>query len=298
MDLILPYSIKPFERQIAHQDKILMAGSCFSQHIGDRLLDNKWQVLINPLGNIFNPYSIFKILRGEFDPEQIIEVSGRFSHWDAHGDVSFPSRDELVSFINTKGREIGKWTTESDWIIVTLGTAFVYEYLPSGQIVANCHKVPQSNFRKRLMSDQEIIENFNSAREQVRKANPKTRWLFTVSPVKHLNDGITENHISKGILLKAVYDLVRQHENVYYFPAYELVTDVLRDYRFYEKDMAHPNALAVEFVWEKFLESVISEDGKKFILRWKHIRQALNHKPTISGIERTPNVCKKKPLSI
>lgn len=279
MDFILPFTVKPLENQLLHRDRILLIGSCFSENIGHRLAENKWDILSNPTGNLFNPISIFKTLDGKLNAENYLQKGDQFTSWDLHGDFTFGSEEELRNELLAINERVISSTQHCDWIMVTLGTAFVYERVATGEIVANCHKMPQTQFRKRLLSESEICEAFKEIYQRIAEVNPNAKWLFTVSPVKHLRDGLTENHISKGVLLKAIHELQNKLPQVYYFPAYELVTDVLRDYRFYQKDFAHPNELAVEYIWERFLEAAISEDGKRFILRWKHIKQALQHRP-------------------
>lgn len=279
MELILPYQIQPLAAPLNHHDKILMLGSCFSEHIGSKLESYKWKVLSNPTGTLFNPISILKNLEGNLEPTNLVEQNGFLTHWDTHGSLRFTSGEEAIRIIEATNSIIQAWTNNASWIMLTPGTAFVYELISTGQIVANCHKIPQTKFRKRLLTVDEITSAFQVTHQKIRSANPKVKWLLTVSPVKHIRDGLRENHISKGILLQAVNEITAAQPDVYYFPAYELVTDVLRDYRFFEPDMAHPNALAIDYIWEQFSLTCLSENARAILKEWEPIKGALNHRP-------------------
>ncbi len=279
MELILPYHIQPLTNPVNHQEKILLAGSCFSEHISRKLEAYKWQVLSNPTGTLFNPISIFKNLEGNLDPKNLMDQNGILTHWDTHGSLRFSNREDADRSITELNSKIQAWTNDASWIMLTPGTAFVYELVSTGQIVANCHKVPQTKFRRRLLTIDEITSAFHTTYQKIRSANPNVKWLLTVSPVKHIRDGLRENHISKGILLQAVNEIIAGQPDVFYFPAYELVTDVLRDYRFFESDMVHPNALAIDYIWEQFSMTCLSENARTIVKEWEPIKRALNHRP-------------------
>ncbi len=283
MQFHLNYTPPPLQQKIGHTDKILMIGSCFAENIGEHLLKYKFNCLINPNGILFNPISIAAVLgsyiRNEnTDPKTSIKNNDRFCNLNYHGDFSFATENELTEAMNSSRQSAQNHLKESNWLIITFGTAYVYRHLETNGIVANCHKLPQNNFKKELLQPNEIIEQYNTLIGALKKFNPKLNILLTVSPVKYLRDGLIENNLSKSILIQSVHQIISSNTNCYYFPAYELVNDDLRDYRFYKEDLAHPNAAAIKYVWNKFSESAFSEETKKLNERIKEILLASSHR--------------------
>ena len=253
-------------------------GSCFSDQMGEYLVKNKFNVLTNPFGTIYNPHSIFKLLANNVTIDQVVESQGVYYHWDAHGTISGNSKPEVTTIVEQKRNETKSFLEETDWLIITPGTSFVYEHLEKG-IVANCHKIPAAMFKKRLLTGEEIISQFNKLHSYLAQINPSLNMLFTVSPVRHIRDGLIENNRSKAVLIDAIHSLVNQWPNVSYFPSYELLIDELRDYRFYAEDMVHPSSIAVKYIWDKFVATHFDDEAVTFLGEWHKIKMAMNHTP-------------------
>ncbi|MEM0938289.1 MAG: GSCFA domain-containing protein [Bacteroidota bacterium] len=279
MKLKLDFPIQPSFKKLKLPDAIYLIGSCFSSEIGKKLLSNKFQVLSNPLGTIFNPSSIFKILSGNIDPTNSVEKNGIHYHWDAHSKISSLDFQHLQQTIQEKIATSEKFLQKSKWLIITFGTAWTYKQRSSKNIVANCHKVDTSEFYKELLDVKLIVDAFRDFKMHIIKINPYINIILTVSPVRHTRDGLVENNRSKARLIEAVHDIVERFENVDYFPAYELMIDELRDYRFYATDLVHPSDQAVDYLWTRLAETYFSDETLSFIKEWQQIETALNHKP-------------------
>ncbi len=283
----LTFDIPPLPTRISLQDQLLLMGSCFSENVGRRLVDHKFDSVINPFGTIYNPLSIFRLLdgsiEGEVDDGAIFEQDGVCYSWDTHSALSHPDRTELSRMVAAAQASVRRQLERKSWIIVTPGTAWVYERKVEGRLVANCHRVPQREFNKRLLSKEEILEAFGATHRRVSAINSETNWLFTVSPVRHIRDGLVENNRSKGILLDAIHSLVEHYDNCFYFPSYEIVIDELRDYRFYDRDLVHPNELAIDYVWDQFCNACLDEATADFVGEWRDIRKAIAHRPKHPG---------------
>jgi len=262
---------------------VLFFGSCFSEHIANRMLDLKFKIHTNPFGIVFNPKSIasslYRIIhKKHFKEEDVFEKEGLWYSLEAHSSVFSTSKLELLDTLNLS---IDKWNYElhqASYLVITFGSAFAYQHKQQEKIVANCHKLPQALFEKTLLENHEIIVDFQELINDLKTINPHLKWMFTVSPVKHLRDGVVENNLSKAILIQSVHQLVKQNTNCFYFPAYELVTDDLRDYRFYESDMAHPNTQAINYVWKKFSEVYFNDLTNAINERVLQIHQAYHHR--------------------
>lgn len=271
------------QHKITHQDGVLFIGSCFSEHIANRLIDLKFNVKTNPFGIVFNPKSIVTSLhriiqKKYFKEDDVFEKEGLWYSLETHSSVFSVSKNELLENLN---HLIDLWNQElhkTSYLVVTLGSAFAYQYKQQEKIVANCHKLPQALFEKILLENHEIIVDFQELIEGLKSINPHLKWMFTISPVKHLRDGVVENNLSKAILIQAVHQIVKQNSNCFYFPAYELVIDDLRDYRFYESDMAHPNTQAINYVWKRFSEVYFNDSTNQINDRVLQIHQAYHHR--------------------
>jgi hypothetical protein len=277
-------NVKVSPNQINLQDSILAMGSCFVQNIGKKLADYKFGIKINPFGTLFNPITIFKLvnqaaINHTIDSKGIVESKGVFHHYDLHSDLSKLDKDELMANANLQLRQLGAQLPETSVIIYTFGTSIVYELKGTGEIVANCHKVPSRNFNRRLLSIDEIVQAFETNYNIIKDANQKARFVLTVSPVRHQKESFEQNNVSKSILRLACERMVNKYDDVEYFPAFEIMMDELRDYRFYTEDMLHPNSVATDYIWQKFQDVYFDDRQKQFIVKWDKVRKSLAHKP-------------------
>ncbi len=279
MKLTTEVSIPQSDVYIKHQNPILLIGSCFTESIGEKLNDYKFDVHVNPNGIIFNPISVVNSLKRiisnkTFTEQEIKEHNEKWFSFDHHSSFSSFNKDECLDQINGSLTKANEHIKKTKTIFITFGSAWVYEYENNG-IIANCHKIPNKEFSKRLLSVKEILSAFESVQEDLKEYN----IVFTVSPVRHSKDGLHENNLSKSTLLLAINNLVEQNKNYSYFPAYELVIDELRDYRFFKDDLIHPTDLAVSFVWEKFSDCYLKESTVELINEIQKIKTAVRHKP-------------------
>ncbi len=279
MKLKLDFTIQSSFKKIELEDSIYLIGSCFSDEISKKLSSNKFQVLANPLGTIFNPISTFKIVSGSINPNDLVESEGVYFHWDAHRKISGLSKKEAADIISSKVEESNQFLSKSKWLIVTLGTAWAYRLRSTKEIVANCHKIDDDKFHKELLDVKTIVGAFREFKMKMTKINPYINIILTVSPVRHIKDGLIENNRSKARLIEAVHDTVERFENVDYFPSYELMMDDLRDYRFYHSDLIHPNQQSIDYIWDRFTEIYFSNDALVFKEEWKKVEAALAHQP-------------------
>jgi lysophospholipase L1-like esterase len=275
--------IKKESNQIDYQSKVLMLGSCFSENIGEKFLYSKFQTTINPFGILFHPKAIENLVLNAINKKVYTEKDIFFHNeqwhcFEAHSKLSNSSKETILQQLNISIDLTNKWLNEASHIIVTLGTAWCYRFIKTDTIAANCHKVPQKKFLKEILSSKEITESLASITTLIKSANKNATILFTVSPVRHLKDGFIENQQSKAHLISAIHSTVKEH-NTSYFPAYEIVMDELRDYRFYTEDMIHPNQIAIDYIWEKFYKTWMSENTIQTMKKIKTIQKKLAHKP-------------------
>lgn len=264
-------------------NSILSMGSCFANDMGQRLKDHKFKAITNPGGILFNPLSLFQLIETSMKdlpplPATFLEHEGVHLNHQFHSEVNADSKENLVDRIAEVKKQVKAGTEGADVIILTFGTAWVYQLKAGDILVANCHKVPQSDFTKKLLSVDEVVSQFISTRETIHKLNPGVRFLLTVSPVRHIKDTIPLNNASKSVLRLACHEIREQFDEVDYFPSYELMMDDLRDYRFYKKDMLHPNEQAVDYIWQKFITSFFSRSAQDFTEQWSKLRAAMEHK--------------------
>lgn len=289
----LDFDIPQTNHPLNIKDKIYCIGSCFSDNIGDRLGQYKFQILSNPFGTLFNPHSIFKLLGGQVVAENIVENDSVFYHWDTHSSLSSLQRDELVALIHASLEKSKEFLKAAQCIVITFGTSFVYTHKDAHQIVANCHKIPQLSFNKRLLTPQEIVNDYEVCLNALRNANPNLRVLLTVSPVRHIKDGLHENNISKGILHESIHQIIEKDRKAEYFPSYEIMIDELRDYRFYKEDRIHPNDEAIDYIWSRFTDTFIDKSTRDFINKWSQIIKSIDHKAFHPTSESHQNFLKK-----
>lgn len=278
-------NIEPFTRKIAHQTPVFSIGSCFADTIAAKLERYKFRVTGNPFGVLYNPLSIAAALEAldkgrRYTETDLAESDGVWFSYAHHGSFSAATPEAALAVMNGSAESASEALREADTVIITFGTAWVYEL--DGVVVANCHKQPASLFTRRRLSVSEIVERWSALMETVLKDK---NVIFTVSPVRHLKDGFEENSLSKSLLRVAVGELVGIYPSARYFPAFEIVTDDLRDYRFYKGDMVHPSDEAVEYVWEKFSGAAFSDDTLALLPRIEAIRRAMDHRPFSVGSE-------------
>lgn len=280
---IFPGLASPF--QISHKDRILLSGSCFTEHIGTRLNDLRFKTLVNPFGVVYNPYSIAgslaQLLEGNviYTRDSIFENQGVWRSWDHHSQFAKPDPDETLSGMNETYRESALFLHEATHILITLGTADVFYLNETGKIVANNHKMPDSLFSTRRLSVDFVTETLTGCLSKLLEKNPDMRFILTVSPVRHLRRGMIENQRSKAVLSLACEAVCRQIPEAHYFPAYEILLDDLRDYRFYAADMIHPSDVAVAYIWDYFSNTYFSENTRKTNAALEKINAALRHRP-------------------
>jgi hypothetical protein len=268
---------------ITLKNPILTAGSCFADAIGSRLHDHKFSVAVNPFGVIYNPVSIHKsilyaIANQPPADHTYLQSRGIFLNYDFHSNLSGTQKTDLASrLVNTVG-SIHYFLANASKIMITYGTAWVYERKETSEIVANCHKMPSQQFEKRLLSEKDIVDSFDHFYKSVRQYNPNIKFILTVSPVRHIKDTLELNSVSKALLRTACH-AVSSYDGVEYFPAYEIMMDDLRDYRFYKSDMLHPSTVAEDYIWEKFAERYFDYDTNAFIRKWDEILAAIAHRP-------------------
>lgn len=274
-------SLQPAPFHISHGQLILTLGSCFADVMGSRLAANKFSAEVNPFGTVYNPVSIFKLIaqaagKTPFSKDGIVESQGIYQHFDLHSRFGKATEEELLTEIQRLEEKTTTALAKAQWLIVTLGTAVVYER--PGGVVANCHKVPAAEFTKRMLSVSEVIKTYENTRSQLLQLNPELRIILTVSPVRHIKDTLVVNSQSKSILRVAAAEMAASFQEVSYFPSYEIMIDDLRDYRFYEKDMIHPNETAHDYIWEKFAAVYFSDATRQLTQQWEAVRRNLEHK--------------------
>jgi len=276
--------IKPLENLIDYNDKIVSVGSCFAINIAKRLQYYQFQNTVNPLGILFHPVAINRLLEFAVN-DKVFTQNDVFLHneiwscFDAHSDLNHLEQDDIIEQLNSKTREFKTNITNATHIILTLGTAWVYRNKQSNQIVANCHKVPQNQFDKELMSVRDCLKAIGAIEKNIRKLNPDIQIIYTISPVRHIKDGFVENQRSKAHLIAALQDHLEKNKTLnYYFPSYEIVMDELRDYRFFGKDLLHPNDLAVDYIWHKFVENCIHSNEISAMKMVDEVQKGLAHR--------------------
>lgn len=288
MDFHLQFPIPPFEHKIAYPQQLLFVGSCFAENIGAELQRLKFTTCINPHGILYNPSALATALKSYINDETVKEEelffsNDRWNSWAHHSRFSNPDKEECLQQINAQISDAHDVLKNAEWLFITFGSAFVYRHMETGKIVGNCHKAPQKEFIKSLPASADIVTEYNALIQTLKTFNPKLRVVFTVSPVRYIRDGVVENNLSKAILLQAVHELAKQHDHIFYFPAYELVIDDLRDYRFYKADLVHPNEQAITYVFEKLRECCFSDETKLLAERIRELITAGEHRPQHAG---------------
>lgn len=283
MQFSLSLEIPPLPRPFLYTDNVLLIGSCFTEHISDRLQHHKFRVLSNPHGILFNPLSVAASLDSyiegrQYKSEDLFYLNELYNSWDHHTRFSHVDAEQALAGINASQSAAAEFVRKADWVIITLGSSFQYYLKDSGKPVANNHRAPAQWFEKRLLAIDEIVAALSKTLKTLFEINPFVQVLFTISPVRHIRDGVVDNNRSKGRLLEAVHTLCERFEKAHYFPAYELVIDILRDYRFYDIDFVHPNYMATSFVWEQFAKSCIAADAQQVMQQVQEVMTARSHR--------------------
>lgn len=285
MEFRTPIALTTSPFEINLKTPLLSMGSCFSNCIGNKLSENKFEIQTNPFGTIFNPLSIFKLLdyavSGTQPPEYTyVQHEQIWRNLDFNSSFSDPDKDVLKEKIQNTLRFVKTKLATLSYLIITPGTAWVYETKNQNHLVANCHKLPPHNFnKKRLLDPEEIILSFNQLYQKLKGYNPDLRYIFTVSPVRHIKDTLVLNSWSKAILLLATKRISHNTAAREYFPSYEIMMDDLRDYRFYESDLIHPSQVAEDYIWNEFSKRYFRNETKDFLKEWTRIKDAISHRP-------------------
>lgn len=281
-NFFLPFNIATSDQKISHEKAFTFLGSCFSDEIGSEAILSGFDVLTNPFGTIFNPISLSQQIVNAINNSEefpLLERDSRFYSWDASTKLVGSSPQEITDLLSKKRQQLRAQLSKPGLLVVTFGTAYIYR-LEQSQIVANCHKQPHHLFLKELASKDELLTNWIEAIDVLREFNPFVEIVFTVSPVRHIRDGIIENTISKARLFEVVSELTSKH-GVGYFPSFEIILDELRDYRFFKQDRIHPNEEAVSYVWKRFSDVYFPAETQVIMQKIKQIRKRLSHQSDI-----------------
>ncbi len=284
------FDIKKLGIPIQHQHRLMLMGSCFTENIGEKLSKHKFNILENPHGILFNPVSVAEAITSYIDHSSITEkdlfhYNEAWHSWKHHSRFSAMSSGESIQKINESISHAHDYLKEADYLMITLGSAWVYTLTKNASnaklhsVVANNHKAPADWFSKKLLTVPDTLSVLDNVLHRLFLFNPKLQIIFTISPVRHLREGVIENNRSKAVLIQTVHHLVDKFNKLYYFPAYELVIDDLRDYRFYAEDLVHPNYQATQYVWEKLIAACMNEETQMLMKEIAEINRAYQHKP-------------------
>lgn len=294
MNFQIPIQIPELPGKINYQHRILLTGSCFTEHIGDHLAALKFNILQNPHGILFDPHSVAQSLKSYiqpyvYQPGDLVYFNELWQSWHHHSRFSHLHQEGCLELINAAQQQAHEVLLHTDWLILTLGSSFSYRLTPAANLgtrnafvgmgVANCHRAPAQWFHKHLMTTAETHAQLRDTLDEVLQVNPRVKIILTISPVRHIRDGVIENNRSKARLVEVVHQLVGEFPQVYYFPAYELVIDVLRDYRFYDLDLVHPNYAATRYVMDQFMEHCVEESSRLLAAQVVQVVTARKHKP-------------------
>jgi hypothetical protein len=286
----LPIQIPTPVERISHSRKIMLSGSCFTEHIGQHLKEMKFDIMQNPNGILFDPLSVASSLISYlqpvlYRPEDLFFHNELWQSWKHHGQYSDTDQQSVLKNINHSQQAAHAFLKKADWLILTFGSAFTYILKDQQKSVANCHRAPAGWFTKKLQPVEDMLALLDEALHRLFDFNPGLQIVFTISPVRHIRDGVVENNRSKARLIEMVHQLVNKFNRVYYFPAYELVIDVLRDYRFYDRDLVHPNYMATNFVLENFMEHYMSRESKLLAEEVRKLQSSFKHRALHPGTD-------------
>lgn len=284
MKLRSEVQVEPLPRKIGHADRILTIGSCFADNMARFLKERFFRVLANPYGVLYNPLSIGNALEeicaGKVYAEaDLVRHADEWHSLQHHSEFSSSTAQQVLQMINERLERARTFLEQTGWLIITLGTARVWYWKPTGGLVANCHKIPAANFSRRRLTADEVSAAVRQAVAAVRSVNPAVNCILSVSPIRHWQDGAVDNQLSKSTLIVGLHEALQRLEGCYYFPAYEIMMDDLRDYRFYEDNLLHPSELAVEYIWDRFRMSCLSPDCREAVSDFEKLARALKHRP-------------------
>ncbi len=282
MQLQTNISIERAREPINYDSRLLLLGSCFTENIGEKLNYFKFQSLQNPFGILFHPVAVERLIERAVNQEfykahELINTGGFWACFDAHSRLNASSPEEILGNLNHALEQTGRLLLSGTHVIITLGTSWVYRYIETDRVVANCHKIPQKRFLKELLTVDEVLGSLEKSIALVKSVNPAINVLLTTSPVRHVKDGFVENQRSKSHLIAAIHEVVDPRNKIHYFPSYEILMDELRDYRFYGEDMIHPNQIAVNYIWEKFKGAWISPETYPIMKEVAGVQRGLGH---------------------
>lgn len=282
MNFTTPIVIPKSSFFIDYGTSIISLGSCFAENIGEKLDYFKFQNETNPFGIIFNAVSIEKLIkrtvnRNYFTENDLFFQNERWHCFEVHSELSNNNKLDLLATLNNLLDKFFLQIQSSTVFIITYGTSWVYRNINSNNVVANCHKVPQNQFTKELLSVETTLKSIQNTIFLVQSVNKNAKFIFTISPVRHIKDGFFENNVSKSNLFSAIFQLI-ENEDVFYFPSYEILMDELRDYRFYKEDMLHPSTMAIDFIWDKFKNSCINPSVNSALNEVEIIQKGLQHR--------------------
>jgi len=269
--------------RITYNDPVMFIGSCFAASIGKQLENGRMPVMINPSGTVYNPVSVCNTLDTfttgrEYLISDLHSYKGNWLSFNHYTDFSSDDPKTVLDRINNRSEDAGKFITDARYLFVTFGTSRVYRRKESGKIVSNCHKIPASEFKNEILSVREVVLLWKNQLDRLKSLFPDLKVIFTISPVRHWKDGAHGNQVSKSVLFLAIEELLNHPSKPGYFPAYEIVMDDLRDYRFYDDDMLHPSASAIDYIWNKFSDSYLDAKTKKLWMEVSAITRAMEHK--------------------
>jgi hypothetical protein len=279
---------------IKYQDSILSMGSCFAQNIAKQLEGLCYNVSINPFGTLYNPISIRNSIglllnNYEFNSKDLFFHNGLWNSFQHHSSFSSPNPAVALEKINVELVKARARLQQNNTLILTFGTAWVYELRKTKKVVSNCHKIPTNRFKRRRLTIPEIVENLGPLLEYLKEKLPALNIILTVSPIRHLKDGFTENQMSKATLILAIQEMVKRASFIHYFPSYEIMMDDLRDYRYYADDLIHPSNLAIDYIWQLFANNYLDNKDELLRSKIKKIQQAVQHRsfnPTSEGHQK------------
>ena len=275
---------EPSQHKINYHSPVLFMGSCFTENIGDKMKELKFPTLVNPFGVLYNPVSVRNAIEILIDQKEFTESDLNLFNdlwYSFYHDSEFsdPDKQQCLNKINSSTQIASKQIRNANYLIITFGTAWVYKFLKNGQLVSNCHKIPAKEFERYKLQTEAIFIEWSNLINRLNQLNKNLKIIFTVSPVRHWKDGAIQNQLSKSTLILAIHQLVSKFDNVSYFPAYEIMMDDLRDYRFYADDMLHPSQVAIDYIWDLFGNTYFEKETEEIIQQVEKIIRAKNHRP-------------------
>lgn len=284
MQLQTSVPVESQEPKINYESDLVLMGSCFVENMGGKMKYYNFKSLTNPFGIVFNPWSLVNLLERAvnqrmFSLKDIFFANGRWHSYEVHSVCSHPEQEVFLQDLNRQVKELHAKIKEASHIVLTLGTSWVYRHKETDRVVANCHKQPGQLFEKELLDIEEIVLQLEKADHLLKGVNPDSKLIATVSPVRHVKDGLAENQRSKAHLIAGLHQFLQNAASWSYFPSYEILMDELRDYRFYAGDMLHPSPLAVDIIWSRFKDAWVDEKAEEVMLKVDRIRKALQHRP-------------------